>query len=326
MSSVNIDLINISLINNSIQPGILSYILILLGVVGGISKQIDIFVNNNLQIELKKWIKRINIKTKFEDIGRDQIKYLIQFFYKRIGDRPDQNLIQSVDLNFDRSLFYSKKIFFEGGENFTVDEDIELSEALLDESDFANIGIEKLESWVRKCIDFKEIREGDVVSFTEESKSYRNDGIVIYNGKNIEYLDYTHNDYGHVVKTICINDYPVIDYFANTIDHNNLVWLRGTKEKLKLLKIIVLDKSTIFKYITSDNYIIYTYNKNFENIYLEKDCLILEFDSDKFCNRVYRKTHCEFGNEINLTLKTNQLILFDSVDNSNKIELLDSDN
>ncbi len=99
-------------------------------------------------------------------------------------------------------------------------------------------------------LDFKKLNRGDILQFTD-FEDYRNSGKVIYDGSKLLHLDSEPDEYGNVPKDIYINDYPVVDYFEDSITHNYHVSLKYNVKELEFIKKLDLedaDISTVYHY------------------------------------------------------------------------------
>lgn len=75
------------------------------------------------------------------------------------------------------------------------------------------------------------LKNGDVVQFLDVGHGYRNNGRLIYYGG--EYLILANsnyiNEYGYVPENIKINQFNCVDFFADSIMNNSVIWHDHTK-------------------------------------------------------------------------------------------------
>lgn len=92
-----------------------------------------------------------------------------------------------------------------------------------------------------------DLRRGDLVEF-ENSDCYRNDGLCIFNGKEIVELDFTPDDYGNLPKEFkAIDEFPLKYFHLNgplkqrSITHNYNVWFDHKQYLDQILQNIKFD-------------------------------------------------------------------------------------
>lgn len=266
---------------------------------------------------LREWFLRINMPQKFELVPESQLEYIWEVYLARINDLPVSNTIIGIDRGsgkileryysnfskkkeekeFDPFIFFSNQFTFNGSEKLTLEEDIELEDI-----DFIeDIEISKLEKWARDGIDFTKLRRGDVIFFPKRNmKRDRNDMIVIYNGKHLQFLSDFPDDYANLPKDISINDYPLVDYFRYTIEHNHIIWYKVPKDK-KL--VLIGNIAGANKYLTSDNYIIY-YNGNPKKYFHNLDSILFSYSEVEFADYMEERNYPAFL-EAEMLIRTN---------------------
>ena len=113
----------------------------------------------------------------------------------------------------------SKIVFVKRGE-------IETFKNILREGDLYNASDEILQQAseeIRERVDELGLFRGDVVAL-EWIAGYRNDGKVMWDGENLVHLNVDIDDYGSVPEQFTFPEFP-LDYFYESIEHNNVIWL-----------------------------------------------------------------------------------------------------
>lgn len=302
------------LTQQALQPGILSNILTTAGYSGGLNQESKKYVRNDVKAELKAWFQRIKVKSNLDTIPENQIPFLNQIYQKRIGDRPDNDLIYSlVDQGFDRYIFYSKVIDFDQFNGLTVENIDFLTTAMQTKQDLV-----AFTNWAKTLPKFSQVREGDILQF----KIPIGTQAFVYNGVSLEYL-LIHSDESTLFTQqyilpadIYINNYPLVDYFRTEFSwgerflKTDMVNLKTTGKDLTL--IWSPDDST-FLFQTSDGYLIFTDNSDLSDWYLRNTSLVLGWNFGDMFTKPEDPTDYDIVlDKCNELLTTNRLILFDS--------------
>lgn len=69
---------------------------------------------------------------------------------------------------------------------------------------------------------FQKLKKGDFVQFSE----YRNENKFIFDGKKLISLDYKTDDYGVIPSEFTVDEFPNLDYFEESMEYNNGIWVR----------------------------------------------------------------------------------------------------
>ena len=224
---------------------------------------------------LLDWLLNINCKTIFTQISENQYPALMKVHEKR--NFPILEVLRNVKdefPDFDISIFCAKVHYFEGGKNFSMDDEIKLRNLLDDMELFYEFDIQILNKWIFENMHISMIRKGDVVCFISKERRYCNDYTVIFNGTSFQHLEDKYDEYNHLPHNFHIQDYPSIHYFQNiefkeqVIAHNNIVWLRCFKD---CIPILLCTFGKVKKYKTPDNYIIYTQKEDFVSRYVKEN-------------------------------------------------------
>lgn len=105
-----------------------------------------------------------------------------------------------------------------------------------------------------------DIRRGDVV-FIEDYLGYRNNGMMIFNGKRVIPLDSEPDDYGTVPKEFqVITEFPIM-YWCDTITHNSYVPFNFSKHIPNPLPVQFLshENKPYFKFTLTDRFSYYIF-------------------------------------------------------------------
>lgn len=102
----------------------------------------------------------------------------------------------------------------------------------------ANPGDVELDEYFQKAMSYlletkADLKRGDIV-LLESISGYRNDGKCIFNGEILENLYQEIDDYGSVPPEYKVIDEFPVGYWANSIDHNNIVWFDPTQYELNI--------------------------------------------------------------------------------------------
>jgi len=234
---------NSTLTLNALQPGIMSNIIKYSGTLGNFSKT---FSENNKRNILKQWFIEIKVQTSFSEVKEYEIPLLWVLYQNRISNAPARNLLDKAirnGLNF--YYFHSKVIDYE----YTIEElPLYFSNAQREQKNLDIINEKVLEESIN-------LRKGDLIFLDQYISNIHSEfpPFLIFNGSNLEWLDYKFiNAYTPSVPTnILINDYPVANYFSNSL--SNVVYFDTTDTKVQLIQEY---KGKVTKYIT---YKIYHY-------------------------------------------------------------------
>lgn len=254
--------VNPSLLQKSIQPGILANILTTAGYSTGINQETHLMVQNQLPNIVRSWLKSINVKAPLETISNVQMEFLILLYQSRVGNRPRSELIfEFAEKGFDRSdIFYSYEHTLPV-ENLSSSDQNRIKSFFTYQNNNLRTrknqeNLKELQRMAKSLLEFKTITQGDTIRF---GTGDRNDYVLVWNGSElVELINYL-DDYGSLSPDILIQDYPLVDYFKYTIDHNEIVWLKADPNQVKL---IANFQNVFYKYqIGSDpnnSYIVYT--------------------------------------------------------------------
>ncbi len=138
------------------------------------------------------------------------------------------------------------------------------------QSDHVDEDIEKLKPLVKNYLDLSLLKRGDVIHFYDYS-TYRNDGKVMWDGKQIIPFEYESDEYGHVPSSMLINEFGTSLYFSEVITHNCIVYFDTTGYKIVGEYVIRGEKRTLF--------VIKIQNKNNEVWFLVSG----KYDTHKAC-------------------------------------------
>lgn len=137
----------------------------------------------------------------------------------------------------------------------------------------------------------KDANAGDILHLQSVGNS-GNSGKLIFSGYRLDQLDDSVDDTMHLPPNYTVNDFLRVDYFANSLSCNNIIWLESSICKLKLLKKF---GKHIFKYTTIENYIIYTPMVDLEDIYLNHGIVPCSY-----CNQIDSDTYVNLFNGISM--------------------------
>lgn len=311
------------LVNQAIQPEILTNILLLAGYVTGVNKRTNYLFKKNIIYLLRLWFERIKVKTKFSDIPINQFPFLIQLYQTRIQDRPRYELIpQLAERGFDLSFFYSKEHQLDQKSLSYIDsERIEEVFVDIDDNDHKNADInrtnkrllQELTEIAKQYFDFSKLRAGDTLRFLP-GDLYQ--CLLIWDGTQLLYLPTNYDRDGNLPLEIIIQDYPLVDYFKFTLRADRIIWLRSTEKELKLLKTFG-DK--FWKFQTTDGYIIYADKFEESKTYMKHTILPYDYLTNlnqrefrlylEDINIVDLKTTVEIMADFNNTLLEHRLVL-----------------
>lgn len=338
--------VNPILLQKSLQPGILSNILITAGYTG-LNQQTSLIVNNEYISLLDAWFKRIKVKTSIQDIltlkdSNKQLQFLIQIYNQRINDRPNSDLISALsDKGFDWYILYSRRITIV--ENTIPMEIWDNIVDLLNKYHGAEdevISTEDYNTIYQSISPFiQKLRQGDIVEFSVPQyidlpsnsllKSLaRGDKnlTLIWNDSRFESLSMEVDIRYNLPQNIFIQEYPIVDYFRYSIYQNNLVWLKTIKDRNYKFDYTLLESFSdyIDKYQTGDGYIVYANrNYNFDRMYKDSE-IPLDYLTNSNLDSFYDYLENWFGDDISYeekeeviedireTLKTNRLVLSQS--------------
>lgn len=119
------------------------------------------------------------------------------------------------------------------------------------------------------------IRRGDVVKIPEVEKNF------IYDGSDFQDLETASEYNGIVPSTFHINDFPIVDYFATSMEAGSYVWLYPTTTKPTRSQFDTDDNASSCKiFNTSDGFKICTDIPDFENVYMS-NIMLCECDYDE---------------------------------------------
>lgn len=260
------------------------YILITAGFVTGINRSTNLIIHNRIRLQIKNWLERIRVKTKWEDIDPNNTtdlyqrernwKYLIKLYQHRKKDLPIEELTYFYsNSGFDRTIFYSKCHTIKSIDlldiNYEMIRDILVSQ----KKRFGTKELETLNTMVKQTDIYPKLRVGDIIWFDLDTDLYIHQEI--WNGQSFQRFDFKTTKYitGTIPKNFHIQDYPTADYFG-LIRPNKLVWLRTNKDNLKLVRDFGND---ILKYRTIDKYIIYSIQSEFKQKYETQNEVLLEY-------------------------------------------------
>jgi hypothetical protein len=108
------------------------------------------------------------------------------------------------------------------------------------ESDFTP---EELTEVVMKHFNPEDLKVGDVIHF-DDYDDYRNSGKVLWGPNHtVIHLADEHDEYGYVPSSLPINLFTSVDYFSDSIDHNNYVWFNCEGYEVKHSKEVGEDEN-----------------------------------------------------------------------------------
>lgn len=107
---------------------------------------------------------------------------------------------------------------------------------------------------VKKYIfsNFSDIKRGDIIHFDSWS-TYRNDGKVLWDGKKMILLADNIDDYGHVPRSIKIEEFSHRDYFSKSITHNNLINIDGDNYRIISIEKKIIEETKLYLYTVVHN-------------------------------------------------------------------------
>lgn len=204
---------------------------------------------------LKEWLYRIKVQTPFEQITSDQIPLLWYLYQNRVDDLPTPDLLQqAIDQGLDKYLFYSKK--------FEYEDNLGLLEEYSESNVFTEQQLTLLNQELKDFIDINRVRKGDVVHFLELGDY----GLLIYNGNKLIDLSIEITTYGSVPEEIQINDFPIVEYFLESITQNMLINFNTKGNQLKYVSDYTSGEEPVYQYVTvgkDPGYIIWTSDIDF---------------------------------------------------------------
>lgn len=238
-----------TLIYASLQPGIINKIYEYTGALAPINKSLkDTISLENKNNILNTWFFQIGVKTPFSEVKDTEIPLLWGLYRTRIANAPAKTLLQkAIGAGLDKKYFYSIQNIY----NFTLEDPYNI------------VSINEI---LKEFITINNIRIGDTVRLAQFGY-YRNDGVLIYDGTQLIVLDNTLDEYDNLPAQILINEYPIVDYFEETISHNNIVRFNTNNTRLQLISKFEEKEYSFYKYNTigdSADYTIFTADPNFE--------------------------------------------------------------
>lgn len=359
---------NKKLIQEAIIPEVAAKIMEFSGGNINLNKQTTKLTYTTEKRELQKWFKTIHIQYSITDIPNflipDLYKYYIQYLNDVKLDCPDNlkyifysNIINvdflnafniEIDTDSKKQINivhsynpeYSNSVLFPiPNENLNTDKtqiqfDFKTIDLYLKSIDFSDIylidsTVQKLNYLCKLLVNFSKLKIGDVVHIADFG-DYRNDGKLIFDGTRLRDLANVPDDYGTVPHIFEINDFPRLDYFSESIKHNDYVSLRFNKNNTylvyknpKFYHFKVDDKYDVFtdydllqnleetkvaksKRLLNESldlhindYKLYKFFRQFNNIYLEDGLDMLDLVDDN-----------EFINYVKNVYKNNKNLLF----------------
>lgn len=249
-----------NLVNQAMQPGIIAQTLSYAGILGNISKKIKIPKKEII----KGWLLQIGVKRNLDILTSLDYKLLEGLYQTKIGNRPNVlGLQNALEKGLNPDLFSSKEFQYhrvipELGNDFVT--------AFFDND--GNIIIESLKLLNLRLKEYLKninIRVGDTIRLMQFA-TYRNTGVFIFDGQQLSHLNSEIDDYGSVpgFDIFNITNYPVNQYFAKTIAHNNLVVAKF--ENVEEIRSYPLsDDILLYQYqiiTATDTWIIWSYDNN----------------------------------------------------------------
>jgi hypothetical protein len=133
------------------------------------------------------------------------------------------------------------------------------------------------------------LRFGDTLVFCNPEHKYRNAATCVWNGKSIELLDHTIDEYGALPKSIKISDNKFGPrYWSNAISHNDYYWVcdeyRQEAFENAEIKFSFLDNDVKDYFVSK-----YTHNGNIEYLVLNEDCVDDNYTIEHFKKLILNK-------------------------------------